>query len=136
MVAFSNSIACLAVHSETNSQREFPQRTSGDHPPSLKPTGDHVISGTLPQMLQLNQGLDGSGFHFLDGCQNKVSGTSNIVVQILTTGPSVLEHLPLCVSYLWSLKHLLSPNKRKSASREEGYTTSVTCSECEHRFLF
>lgn len=128
MVAFSNSIACLAVHSETNSQRGFPQRTSRDHPPSFKPTGDHVISGTLPEMLQLNQDLYGSEFHFLDCWQSKVSGTSNIVVQLLTTGPSILEHLPLYVSSLWSANHLLNPNKRNNTSRGEGETTSGTVS--------
>ena len=92
---FPNPIACLAVHSETNIEREFPQRAYKDHPLFLKPNGDSLRSGTLPQEPQLNWGLKGPEFHFLDHSQNKVSGIKEIIAQPLATFSSTTSSLAL-----------------------------------------
>lgn len=101
VLALSNPIAHLAVHSETNNQREFPQRVSRDHPSSLKATGDHLKSATLPQEPQLNWGLEGPEFHFLDHKQNKVSGTKKIIVQaFISTSSASCSFAVLWILYV------------------------------------
>jgi hypothetical protein len=72
LVAFPNSIAYLAVHSETNTQREFPHRASWESPSSFTPSGDHLVSGTLSQELQLSWGLGGTGFYIKSVEQRKL----------------------------------------------------------------
>lgn len=78
-LALPNPITCLTLHSETNTQKEFPQRAYKDHPFSLKPTGDCLRSGTLPQEPILSWDLEEPGFHFLHHNQNKVNGTMKII---------------------------------------------------------
>lgn len=97
-----NSIACLAVHYETDTGREFPQRACKDHPSFLKPTGNCFRSRTLPQEPQLSWDLERPGFHFLDHSQNKVSATKKIIAQPLATCLPLLVH-----GLLTGTEHLL-----------------------------
>lgn len=120
LLALPNPLACLAVHSETDTKGEFPQRAYRNHPPFHKPSGDCLRSGTLLQGPQLNWGLKGPEFHFLDHSQNKVSGSKEIRAQPLATMFSTLAHLLFQAPYRYGALTLCSVLCERRARLEEG----------------